>query len=111
DAAIDAAGLPPCGINHHPKEVFFAHWDPKAERTGVIVASVIAAVVLAVLVLLAVNVSVPIFGGIAVLGVALFGVQLVGAWREWRVGGVFADDLHVGKITSSSWTGRLVRKV
>jgi hypothetical protein len=111
DAPIDAAGLPPCGIDHHPKEVFFAHWDPKTERTGLIVGIVIVAVVLAVLVLLAINISIPVFGGIAALGVAWFGIQLLGGWREWRVGGVFADDLHVGKITSSSWTGRLERKV
>jgi hypothetical protein len=111
DAAIDAAGLPPCGIDHHPKEVFFAHWDPKTMRTGVIVLCVIAAVVLSVLGLLAVNVSVPVFGAIAALGVAWLGLQLVSARREWHVGGVFADDLHVGKITTTSLTGRLVRKV
>jgi hypothetical protein len=111
DAAIDAAGLPPCGIHHRPKEVFFAHWDPKTVRTGVIVLSVIAVVVLAILVLLAVNISVPVFGGIAALGVAWFGLQLVSAWREWHVGGVFADDLHLGKITTTSLTGRFVRKV
>jgi hypothetical protein len=111
DAPIDAAGLPPCGIDHHPKEVFFAHWDPKTLRTGGIVLCVIAAVVLAVLVLLAVNISVPVFGGIAALGVAWLGLQLVSGWREWHVGGVFADDLHVGKITTTSLTGRLVRKV
>jgi len=111
DAPVDAGGLPPCGIDHHPKEVFYAHWDPKTERTGITIASVIAVVVLAVLLVLAVNVSVPIFGAIAALGLAWFGIQLVGARREWSVGGVFADDLHVGKITTSSWTARLVRKV
>jgi hypothetical protein len=111
DAAIDAAGLPPCGIDHHPKEVFFAHWDPHTERTGVIVLSVIALVVLSALVLLAVYISIPIFGGIATLGVAWFGLQLGSARREWHVGGVFADDLHVGKITTTSLTGRFVRKV
>jgi hypothetical protein len=111
DAASDTSGLPPCGIDHHPKEVFFAHWDPKTERTGVLIASVIAAIVLAVLVLLAMYVSVPIFGGIAALGVAWFGLQLVSAWRESRLGGVFADDLHVGKITTTSILGRFVRKV
>jgi hypothetical protein len=111
DAPIDAAGMPPCGIDHHPKEVFFAHWDPKTERTGVIVAIVIAAVVLSALVLLAVYISIPIFGGIAALGLAWFGLQMVAAWREWHVGGVFADDLHVGKITTTSLTGRFVRKV
>jgi hypothetical protein len=111
EAAIDAAGLPPCGIDHHPKETFFAHWDPKTYRTGIVIGGVIAAVVLTVLVLLAINISVPIFGGIGVLGVAWFGLQLVGAWREWHVGGVFADDLHVGKITTTSLTGRFVRKV
>ena len=71
----------------------------------------ISAVVLAVLVLLMVYVSVPIFGGIAALGLAWFGFSALGTWREWLVGGVFADDLHVGKITSSTWVGRLVRKV
>jgi hypothetical protein len=111
DAPIDAAGLPPCGIDHHPKEVFFAHWDRKAERTGTLIASVISAVVLAVLVLLMVYVSVPIFGAIAAVGLAWFGFSALGTWREWNVGGVFADDLHVGKITSSTWVGRLVRKV
>src|SRR6266851_85279 len=111
DAPVDAGGLPPCGIDHHPKEVFYAHWDPKTERTGITIASVIAVVVLGVLVVLAVNVSVPIFGAIAALGLAWFGIQLVGARREWSVGGVFADDLHVGQITTSSWTARLVRKV
>jgi hypothetical protein len=111
DAPIDAAGLPPCGIDHHPKEVFFAHWDPKAERTGTVIAFVIAAVVLAVLVLLAMNISVPIFGGIAALGLTWFGLQLVGQRREMRAGGVFADDLHVGKITTSNVIARLVRKV
>lgn len=111
DSAIDAAGLPPCGIAHHPKEVFFAHPDPKMERTGVLIGTVIAVVVLAVLALLAVNISIPIFGGIAALGLAWYGLQLFGAWRETRLGGVFADDLHVGKITSSSFYARLVRKV
>jgi hypothetical protein len=111
DAAIDAAGLPPCGIDHHPKEVFFAHWDPKTYRTGIVVGSVVAAVVLPVLVLLAVNISVPIFGGIAALGIAWFGLQMFGAWRELHAGGVFADDIHVGKITTTSVTGRFVRKV
>ncbi len=111
DAAIDTGSLPPCGINHHPNEVFFAHWDPKTERTGIVIGSVIAVAVLAVLVLLAISISVQIFGGIAALGIAWFGIQLLGAWREWHLGGVFADDLHVGKITSSSFTGRLVRKV
>jgi hypothetical protein len=111
EAPIGAAGLPPCGIDHHPKEVFFAHWDRKTERTGVLIASVISAVVLAILVLLMVYVSVPIFGAIAALGLAWFGFSALGTWREWNVGGVFADDLHVGKITSSTWVGRLVRKV
>jgi hypothetical protein len=111
DAPIDAAGLPPCGIDHHPKEVFFAHWDRKTERTGVLIASVISAVVLAVLVLAMVYISVPIFGAIAALGLAWFGFSALGTWREWNVGGVFADDLHIGKITSSTWVGRLVRKV
>lgn len=111
DTPIDAAGLPPCGIDHHPKEVFFAHWDRKTERTGVLIASVISAVVLAVLVLAMVYISVPIFGGITALGLAWFGFSALGTWREWNVGGVFADDLHVGKITSSTWVGRLVRKV
>lgn len=109
DAAITASGLPPCGIAHQPKEVFFAHWDPKVERTGLVVVLVVAAVVLAVLALLAVKVSVPIFGGLAALGVAWLGLNLFGEWRERRVGGVFADDLHVGKTTTSN--GRLVRKV
>ena len=76
-----------------------------------LIASVISAVVLAVLVLAMVYISVPVFGGIAALGLAWFGFSALGTWREWNVGGVFADDLHVGKITSSTWVGRLVRKV
>src|SRR5260370_9773040 len=38
-------------------------------------------------------------------------MQLFGNWREMRVGGVFADDLHVGKITTTNLTARLIRKV
>ncbi len=108
-ATITARGLPPCGIDHHPKELFFAHWNPKAERTGIIVASVIAVVVLAILAALMYYVSIPIFGGIAALGLIWFGLNLFGEWRERRAGGVFADDLHVGKLTTSN--GRWVRKV
>jgi hypothetical protein len=109
DAGVTAVGLPPCGIAHHPKEVLFVHWDPKAERTGTIIAFVIAVIVLAVLGALMYYVSVPIFGGIAALGLAWFGLNLFGEWRERRAGGVFADDLHVGKLTTSN--GRWVRKV
>ena len=109
DAAPAAAGLPPCGIAHHPKDVLFVHWDPKAERTGTIIAFVIAVIVLAVLGALMYYVSVPIFGSIAALGLAWFGLNLFGEWRERRAGGVFADDLHVGKLTTSN--GRWVRKV
>src|SRR5260370_660416 len=79
--------------------------------TGLLVASVISAVVVGFLVLLALNISVPIFGAIAALGLAWYGIQTIGLWREWRAGGVFADELHVGKITTTSVTGRLVRKV
>jgi hypothetical protein len=109
DATSTSAGLPPCGIAHHPKEVFFAHWDPKVERTGAIILFVITVIALAVLGALMYYVSVPIFGGIAVLGLAWLGLNLFGEWRERRAGGVFADDLHVGKLTTSN--GRWVRKV
>ncbi len=109
DAPVAAIGLPPCGIAHHPKELFFAHWDPKAERTGLIIASVVAVILLAGLGLFAYYVSVPIFGGIAALGLIWFGLNLFGEWRERRAGGVVADDLHVGKLTTSN--GRWVRKV
>lgn len=109
EAPVAAIGLPPCGIPHHPKEVLFVHWDPKAERTGTIIAFVLAVIVLAVLGVLMYYVSVPIFGGIAALGLAWFGLNLFGEWRERRAGGVFADDLHVGKLTTSN--GRWVRKV
>ncbi len=109
DATSTAAGVPPCGIAHHPKEVFFAHWDPNVERTGAIILFVITVIALAVLGALMYYVSVPIFGGIAVLGLAWLGLNLFGEWRERRAGGVFADDLHVGKLTTSN--GRWVRKV
>jgi hypothetical protein len=109
EAPVAAIGLPPCGIAHHPKEELFVHWDPKAERTGTIVAFVIAVIVLAILGALMYYVSVPIFGGIAAIGLAWFGLNLFGEWRERRAGGVFADDLHVGKLTTSN--GRWVRKV
>lgn len=109
DSAVTAIGVPPCGIAHHPKELFFAHWNPSAERTGLIVASAIAVLVLAGLGALMYYVSVPIFGGLAALGLIWFGLNLFGEFRERRAGGVFADDLHVGKLTTSN--GRWVRKV
>jgi hypothetical protein len=109
EASVAAIGLPHCGIAHHPEEELFVHWDPKAERTGTIIAFVIAVIVLAILGALMYYVSVPIFGGIAAIGLAWFGLNLFGEWRERRAGGVFADDLHVGKLTTSN--GRWVRKV
>ena len=109
DAAIAGLELPPCGVMHQPKEQFFAHVDPKAERQGVAILLVLAVIVLAVLLPLAFLVSAPIFGGIAVLGLAWLALELYGESREHRIGGIYADDLHVAKITTMF--GRVVRKV
>lgn len=109
DAAIAGLELPPCGVMHQPKEQFFAHVDPKAERQGVVIVLVLAGIVLAVLLPLALLVSAPIFGAIAVLGLAWLALELYGESREHRIGGIYADDLHVAKITTMF--GRVVRKV
>jgi len=98
EGRVGAAGLPPCGIQHQPREEFYAHEDPATIRKGVIIVSAVAAVILVILVLLAIFISAPIFGGIAAVGLAWYMVQLFGQRREMTVGGVYADDLHVAKI-------------
>lgn len=100
EGRVGAAGLPPCGIQHQPREEFFAHEDPSLVRLGLIIVSTIAAVVLGGLVLLAVFISPPVFGVIAALVLAWYLVQLFGQRREMSVGGLYADDLHVAKIAT-----------
>ena len=110
DATIPASNLPPCGILHQPKELLYVHEDPRTVTTAIVVTSVVAAVLLAGLVALAVYISPPIFGGIAAVGLVFYSIQLVGQLREIRFGGLFADDLHVGKV-ATDWLGRFERKV
>jgi hypothetical protein len=110
DTTMHGVDLPPCGILHQPKEQLYLHEDPRNVRTAIVIASVVFAVLLAGLVALAIYVSVPIFGGLAVLLGVFYAIQLVGQLRELRFGGLYADDLHVAKITTD-WLGRFERKV
>lgn len=109
DMSIPGAALPPCGVAHYPKEVLYLPWDRSLYRKGVISALVVALPIVAVLILLAILVSAPIFGTLAALGVGYLALDMFGDWRARKVSGVFADDLHVGKISSAN--GRIVRKV
>jgi hypothetical protein len=98
DGRVGDTGLPPCGIQHQPKEQFFAHEDPATVRRGLLIVSAVAAVILGGLILLAIFVSAPIFGGVTAIGLAWYVLQLFGQRREMSLGGVYADDLHVAKI-------------
>ncbi|HVH64277.1 MAG TPA: hypothetical protein VNA65_11830, partial [Candidatus Dormibacteraeota bacterium] len=101
--------LPPCGIAHHPKEVFFAQYDPSTIRKGVITVYGFSAALLAILIALAIYISWPIFGGIAALGLAYLVSDQIGMWRTRKISGLYADDLHVALITNTSfWTDRKV---
>lgn len=101
DSALAAAGLPPCGIQHQPKEQFFAHYDRKKELSGVAILAVIVAIPVALFVFLAVAFSTIWWAAPAALGVLFFAEQLVELWRTGRDGGIYADDLHVAKIETS----------
>jgi hypothetical protein len=96
--------LPRCGVDHNPKQEFFAREEPKQQITGVLILTVIVAGPMAAFVLFAIAFSQWIFGLIAALGLAFYAYQLIFAWRESRVGGVFADDQHIGRI-DMGWTG------
>ena len=98
--AAQPAGLslPPCGIQHWPKEQFFAHLDPKQELNGAVVVGVIVAVPVGVFVYLAIAFSTIWWAGPAALGILFYAEQMVELWRGNRDGGIYADDLHVTKI-------------
>lgn len=110
DTTTSTLGLPPCGIAHQPKEVFLAHPDPRLERLGLRILVVLIGVIIVVSGFLAIKVSALIFGPIGVMVAGYLALQAVTDWRTRNVSGVFADDLHVGKL-STSYSGRLVRKV
>ena len=110
DTALAAAGLPPCGIQHQPKEQFFAHLDLKKELNGAAILAVIVAIPVAFFVWIAILVSNIWWAAPAALGVLFLAEQMVELWRCNRDGGIYADDLHVAKIeTSFLWF--LKRKV
>lgn len=105
DTKVFGLELPPCGVQHQPKETLFVHEDPKRMMSAIVITSVIAAVLLAGLVAGAIYISFPIFGVIAVLLLAFYAVQMISGRRELRFAGLYADDLHVGRITTD-WIGR-----
>lgn len=110
DTVLAAAGLPPCGIQHQPKEQFFAHLDLKRELNGAAILAVIVAIPVALFVWIAILASNIWWAAPAALGVLFLGEQMVELWRCNRDGGIYADDLHVAKIeTSFLWF--LKRKV
>lgn len=110
DVTLPGMKVPPCGFMHQPKELFFAHEDPRTVRSAIVIVTVIAALLLAGLIAAAIYVSLPIFGAVAALLLVFYSIQLLGQLREIRFGGLFADDLHVGKVTTNL-LGRFERKV
>ena len=101
EGRVGATGLPPCGIQHQPKEQFFAHFDSKKELSGAAILAVIVAIPTAVFVSLAIAFSTIWWAGPAALGVLFYAEQMVELWRGNRDGGIYADDLHVAKIETS----------
>ena len=102
--------VPPCGFQHQPREQFFARYDPKQELSGAAILSFIVAIPVALSVLLSFElkslVPAAIGGG---LGAVFLGFQFFELWRANKSAGIFADDVHVGKI-DIAW-GRVRRKV
>lgn len=101
DGVLAAAGLPPCGIQHQPKEQFFAHFGRKQELNGAVILAVIVAIPVAIFVALAFLFSSIWWAIPAAVGVLFYGEQLVELWAGNRHGGIYADDLHVAKIETS----------
>lgn len=101
DSVLSAAGLPPCGIQHQPKEQFFAHFDRKQELNGVAIMAVIVAIPVAIFLWIAFAFSSIWWAIPAALGVLFFAEQLVELWAGNRHGGIYADDLHVAKIEAN----------
>lgn len=102
--------VPPCGFQHQPREQFFARYDPKQELSGAVILTALVAIPVGLSVLLSFAFRSPIPAAVGGgVGVVFLGFQFFELWRANGAAGIFADDLHVGKI-DIAW-GRVRRKV